>query len=94
MENKSVMKPTLALDIYGTLIAPHGIASALEAHLGGRAMQVAVAWRDKQLEYSFRRGLMRAYQDFSQCTRQALDYVCQSMQLDLSEAVKETLLSH
>jgi 2-haloacid dehalogenase len=69
------MKTTLALDVYGTLIDPLGIAAALQALIGERAAAFAQAWREKQLEYTFRRALMRDYRDFPTCTRQALEFV-------------------
>ena len=49
-------------------------------------------WRNKQLEYSFRRGLMKNYVKFSVCTQQALDYTCEYFDVDLSPKQKEDLL--
>ena len=68
------MTITIAFDVYGTLIDTHGIVVALGERLGDRAGEFSRRWREKQLEYSFRRGLMQNYVDFSVCTRQALDY--------------------
>ena len=62
------MKITLAFDVYGTLVDPSGIAEHLAHELGGKATEFADCWREKQLEYSFRRGLMDNYADFSICT--------------------------
>ena len=78
------MKTTLAFDVYGTLIDTHGVITALQAHLGPRAGDFSRAWRDKQLEYSFRRGLMQQYEPFSVCTSQALDHTCSRFGLNLS----------
>ncbi|MBE8182710.1 MAG: haloacid dehalogenase type II [Candidatus Portiera sp.] len=71
------MKPitTLAFDIYGTLIDVMGVVKVLEKHYGENARVFSQQWRDKQLEYSFRRALMQDYAPFSVCTRQALDYM-------------------
>jgi len=52
------MKTTLAFDVYGTLVDPSGMADHLSADLGARATEFADCWREKQLEYSFRRGLI------------------------------------
>lgn len=52
------MTKTFALDVYGTLIDPHAVAASLEAHVGDQAAWFSEIWRGKQLEYSFRRGLM------------------------------------
>lgn len=86
------MTATLAFDVYGTLIDTAGIAAALTPHVGERAADFSHLWRDKQLEYSFRRGLMQNYQPFSVCTRQALDYVCASLRVALTEKAKIDLL--
>ncbi len=83
----------LAFDIYGTLFDTRGVSRALQAHVGDRAAEVADRWRDKQLEYSFRRGLMRQYRDFTTCTREALEYVCRSLNLSLDEAARQVLLA-
>ncbi|MGD8307955.1 MAG: haloacid dehalogenase type II [Chromatiales bacterium] len=70
------MAVTLAYDVYGTLIDTDGIAAALEPQLGGQAGAFARLWRQKQLEYAFRRGLMQRYRDFGVCTSDALAYAC------------------
>ena len=67
------MAVTLAFDVYGTLIDTQGVTAALAPHAGGRAADFSRAWRDKQLEYSFRRGLMKSYRNFAVCTAEALD---------------------
>ncbi|MBD3610314.1 MAG: HAD-IA family hydrolase, partial [Gammaproteobacteria bacterium] len=70
------MSTTIAFDVYGTLIDTHGVKLVLEKHVGEQATAFSNLWRDKQLEYSFRRGLMQNYQNFAVCTRNALDYTC------------------
>jgi len=84
---------TLAFDVYGTLIDTHGVVAELQALVGERAQAFSQTWRDKQLEYAFRRGLMRQYAEFSICTRDALEYSCQAYQVNFSEEQKQTLLS-
>ncbi len=78
-------KITLAFDIYGTLIDTHGVVGRLESLVGDVAGEFSASWRNKQLEYSFRRGLMGHYRDFSVCTREALLYCCERYRLNLSE---------
>ena len=70
------MKITLTFDVYGTLVDPSGMAKHLADDLGSEAASFADFWREKQLEYSFRRGLMQNYADFSICTSDALNFAC------------------
>jgi len=87
------MANTLAFDVYGTLIDTSGIAVALQKHVGERANAFAGLWREKQLEYSFRRGLMRQYETFTVCTRHALEYTCSFFAVELSENDKAELMA-
>ncbi|MBF6561383.1 MAG: haloacid dehalogenase type II [Candidatus Binataceae bacterium] len=64
----------IAFDVYGTLVDPLGIGAHLRRWVGAAADQVARVWREKQLEYTWRRALMGAYAPFSICTVQALAY--------------------
>lgn len=86
------MPVTLAFDVYGTLIDTAGVVAELETLVGDRARLLSDTWRNKQLEYSFRRGLMQNYRDFSVCTRQALDWSCATLGLELPAAAREALL--
>ena len=65
---------TLAFDVYGTLFDTQGVTSALATIVGDRAAPFAQFWREKQLEYTFRRGLMHNYVDFETCVAQSLAY--------------------
>ncbi|BAI80381.1 2-haloacid dehalogenase [Deferribacter desulfuricans SSM1] len=84
----------IAFDIYGTLIDTKGIFNQILRLVKDEelALNVVDMWRQKQLEYSFRRGLMRNYVDFSICTKQALEYVIKYYNLDLSEVEIKNLL--
>jgi len=86
------MATTLAFDVYGTLINTHGVLSLLENMIGDKAQNFSNTWREKQLEYSFRRGLMQNYVPFSVCTKQALDYACLAHKIPLSDDQKQQLL--
>ena len=87
------MKYTLAFDVYGTLINTSGVFNSLEKMIGDKAKSVMDTWRNKQLEYSFRRGLMNKFVDFSVCTKDALGFSCQTFKVNLSDAQKEALLN-
>lgn len=87
------MAVTLALDVYGTLIDTAGISDALRPRTGAQTAAFAQYWREQQLEYTFRRALMRCYRDFEVCTRQALDYTCARFGIELDAAFKDGLMA-
>jgi len=89
---EGVRRGVVALDVYGTLVDPAGMALRLGASFGARAPVAAQLWREKQLEYTFRRALMRKYADFDVCTLQALRYVSASLSVTLDEAEEHALL--
>lgn len=83
------MTPTIAFDVYGTLIDTRSVEKALRLLVGQKSVAVSELWRQKQLEYSFRRGLMQEYRDFSVCTRDALLFACESNGVKLSTLEQE-----
>jgi len=85
--------PVLAFDVYGTLIDPLSMEEHLRSAFGERAREATELWRSKQLEYSFRRALMKQYRDFDTCTKQALRLVCAQLGIPLSEAAQAALLA-
>lgn len=86
------MTITLGFDIYGTLIDPHGVTEKLGGLIGDRAPAFSKLWREKQLEYTFRRGLMRRYENFPVCTRNALDYADAVFNTNIEEEDKQGLM--
>lgn len=87
------MITTIAFDIYGTLIDPNGVFASIEKFIGSKAGEFMDVWRNKQLEYSFRRGLMKDYVPFPVCTLNALDYTDQLFETNLSDTEKKELMS-
>jgi 2-haloacid dehalogenase len=87
-----MMPQVLAFDVYGTLIDTQGVVTKLRGFVGDKAEEFSRIWRDKQLEYSFRRGLMRSYETFGVCTSQALDYTSDYLDVGLSKDQKTALL--
>ena len=83
----------LAFDVYGTLIDTAGVSASLDAMLPGRGAAFAAAWRQKQLEYTFRRVAMRAYQGFDICTRAALDHTAAALKANLTADQKSALMA-
>lgn len=87
------MPYTLAFDVYGTLIDTAGVHYSLRKIIGEKAKPFMDTWRNKQLEYSFRRGLMNLYADFAVCTSQALEYCCAYYEIVLSLEQKHALMA-
>ena len=86
------MPKALGFDIYGTLVDPLEMNEHLGEVVGEGAERFSALWREKQIEYTWRRGLMREYADFGVCTRQALDYAALSFGLELSSDQRERIL--
>ena len=84
---------TLAFDVYGTLINTHGVVVELEKYIGNKAPEFSRIWREKQLEYSFRRGLMQNYENFAICTSNALNYTNAFFKNPLNQLAKDGLLN-
>lgn len=61
-------------DAYGTLFDVHAAVRRHAEALGDKGPALSELWRAKQLEYSWVRSLMGAYQDFWALTEQALDF--------------------
>ncbi|MDX1605656.1 MAG: haloacid dehalogenase type II, partial [Candidatus Competibacterales bacterium] len=61
-------------DAYGTLFDVHSAVARHRERLGEHADRVSALWRQKQLEYTWLRSLMRRHADFWQITGDALDY--------------------
>lgn len=63
-----------AFDAYGTLFDVHSAVKKHAKAVGEDAERLSAVWRDKQLEYSWVRGLCGAYRDFWSLTEEALDF--------------------
>jgi 2-haloacid dehalogenase len=87
----SWVERSFAFDVYGTLVDPLAIADHLKSLIRDRVAWFAELWRPKQLEYSFRRGLMRAYKPFLVCTRESLVYTEKALGIVLPEESRTML---
>lgn len=74
------------------MVDPGGIVGALGETFGAQAALAARLWRDKQLEFTFRRALMRRYVDFDRCTAQALSHMSGELGVELTEERTRALL--
>ncbi|MGH1538042.1 MAG: haloacid dehalogenase type II [Gammaproteobacteria bacterium] len=81
-------KLTIGFDVYGTLVDPIEISNYLQNLIGNKSNSFVEIWRQKQLEYTYRRGLMKRYQNFDVCIQQAMQYTMKYLDISLSE--KET----
>lgn len=81
----------VVFDLYGTLFDVHSVAARCESFYPQRGREISLIWRQKQLEYTWLRSLMRQYQDFERATEDALVYACQHLGLDLTDARKQVL---
>jgi 2-haloacid dehalogenase len=61
-------------DAYGTLFDVHAAVRKHADTVGADATTLSEVWRAKQLEYSWIRGMIGAYEDFWLLTEQALDF--------------------
>jgi 2-haloacid dehalogenase len=61
-------------DAYGTLFDVHSAVRRHAAACGENAEAISALWRQKQLEYTWTRSLMRRHADFEQVTGEGLDH--------------------
>lgn len=82
----------LVFDAYGTLYDVHSVVRRCDGFWPGKGPALSQLWRQKQLEYTWQRSLMRRYAPFSQITREALAYACESLKLALDAAQTDALM--
>jgi len=82
----------LVFDAYGTLYDVHTVIRRCDELWPGKGAALSQLWRQKQLEYTWQRSLMRRYLPFSRITREALAYACESLKLALDAAKTEALM--
>lgn len=86
------MSAALVFDAYGTLFDVHSVIALCERFWPGKGASLSQLWRAKQLEYTWQRSLMKRYAPFSQVTREALEYSCESLRLALSSQSEKALM--
>jgi len=69
-------------DAYGTLFDYASAAAGCRDMLGDRIGPLTTLWRDKQLQYTWLRGLQGRHADFWQVTCDALDFALETLGLD------------
>jgi len=76
----------IGFDVYGTLVDPLGMDGPLREHVGDAAERFAAAWRERQIDWTFRRALMGRYADFDVVTRDAFRATSAALGVDLRTA--------
>jgi len=82
----------LVFDAYGTLYDVQSVRSLATELCGDKGELVTQLWRLKQLEYTWLRGMMRAYEDFWAVTRASLDYALLAAGVTPEPAITEPLM--
>jgi 2-haloacid dehalogenase len=83
---------TCIFDAYGTLLDTNSAVSRSAAAVGEAAEALSALWRQRQLEYTWTRSLMKRYVDFWAITEEALDYALETFSLHEKPDLKQTLL--
>lgn len=81
----------LVFDAYGTLYDVHAVIRRCDEFWPGKGTALSQLWRQKQLEYTWQRTLMRRYAPFSQITREALEYSVMALKLPVDTGKAEAL---
>ena len=79
MNNDRLKVRACVFDAYGTLFDFASAAAACRDVLGEKAATLTALWRDKQLQYTWLRGLQGRHADFWQVTSDALDFTLESL---------------
>ena len=92
MTQDTIAVRACVFDAYGTLFDFASAAAGCADVLGDKAAAVTALWRDKQLQYTWLRGLQGRHADFWQVTGDALDFTLET--LGIGDAnVRDRLMS-
>lgn len=78
-------------DAYGTLFDFGSAAAACKDVLGDQVGALTALWRDKQITYTWLRGMQGLHVDFWKVTEDALDYTLETLRLS-DPALRERLM--
>ena len=79
-------------DAYGTLLDVNSAVMHCADEIGPDAARLSEMWRQKQLQYTWLRSLMRDHADFWQVTGEALDFSLAALGID-NPALRDRLLA-
>lgn len=81
------MKPRACVfDAYGTLFDIHSVVRREGLGICGDLEALSRLWRQRQVEYTWRRALMQRYQDFWHITQEALRAAVEELRIAAEEA--------
>jgi 2-haloacid dehalogenase len=83
----------LVFDAYGTLYDVQSVRRLATELCGEKGELITQVWRLKQLESTWLRGLMRAYEDFSVVTRASLEFALESAGVTPTSDLCEKLMA-
>jgi len=87
------MIDAVVFDAYGTLFDVHSVIDACNNAFPGYGEQISQTWRQKQLEYTWLRALMRRYANFEDINRDALKFTLNHLNLWHDDATLESLVA-
>jgi 2-haloacid dehalogenase len=82
----------LVFDAYGTIFDVFSVQALAESFFPGKGLALSVAWRTKQLEYTWQRSLMGRYEDFSRVTLSALEWSFESLGIEPEDRQRLALI--
>src|SRR5260370_38046059 len=71
-------------DAYGTLFDVAAAARTCSGELGEKSGALSSLWREKQLQYTWLRGVQRRHAAFWEATGLALDFALETLQINLN----------
>lgn len=95
MGNAGAAVQACVFDAYGTLFDHASAAQRHAERLQDRMEPLTRLWRQKQVEYTWLRGLQQRHADFWQVTADALDFAMESVEIedrDLREELLQTYM--
>lgn len=85
------MPKAILFDAYGTLFDVHSVVRGVD-NVPGDLAALSRLWREKQVEYTWRRALMAQYADFWQVTREALCWAAERLVIKMPEQTLDRLM--
>jgi 2-haloacid dehalogenase len=91
---KAAPSPRAVLfDAYGTLFDVYSVGLAAEQLFPGQGEQLALLWRDKQIDYTRLCSMSGRYRPFWELTRAGLRFAAAKLKLPLDPAAEERLMN-